>query len=458
MPLPFIIGGLAALGSAIGGAAATAGGVAVGAATAVGTAAASTAVGSAAIGAATAVSGAAAAAGGAAVGAATAVGTAAASTAVGGAAIGAMEAVGGAVAGIAGASSSIPGIGLAAAEVAKVAGTQAGAAALGTITTTGTVGAVSSVSGAAQISEASNIKNAALVQYDKQKEKFEKVQENTNSKLKQLGEEKLKIWESFERFSIMYSKIQNPPKMNGKFEEESLSLKPDELDNIKAVAIKAKELLSGGMASVGVGNVIGIATSGGLMSSVTMASTGTAISTLSGAAATNATMAALGGGSLAAGGAGMAGGAAIMSGLTFAPMLMAGGILLHGKGKKALSDAKDIQHEVDKAVISMEEAIKELKKVEELSVSIRLELDKLREIYIDNIEYMENLVKRKADYLEFDMTDRRMLEKTVLSLKLLKQLSMQNILDPQKENTVLEREVRDTLQCVKFKKKESLNS
>lgn len=51
-----------------------------------------------------------------------------------------------------------------------------------------------------------------------------------------------------------------------------------------------------------------------LVSTYGVASTGTAIATLSGAAATNATMAWFGGGSLAAGGFGMAGGAVVLSG------------------------------------------------------------------------------------------------------------------------------------------------
>lgn len=51
------------------------------------------------------------------------------------------------------------------------------------------------------------------------------------------------------------------------------------------------------------------------------ASTGTAISTLSGVAATNATLAWFGGGALAAGGAGMAGGTAVLGGIALVPLI-----------------------------------------------------------------------------------------------------------------------------------------
>ena len=196
-------------------------------------------------------------------------------------------------------------------------GTAAGATAVGTIATTGAIGIAAGASGAAKLSEANNIKEEAMENYRSAKKSFDTEQNLTNSALKELGEEKLKIWESFDRFSTMYSKIQNPPTMTGTVDSESLSLTIDELNNIKVVAIGAKELLSGGFASVGAGNLIGLATSGGIVSTITAASTGTAITSLSGAAATNATLAALGGGSLAAGGAGMAGGAAVLGGLTF---------------------------------------------------------------------------------------------------------------------------------------------
>lgn len=59
----------------------------------------------------------------------------------------------------------------------------------------------------------------------------------------------------------------------------------------------------------------------GLVSLIGSASTGTAISSLSGIAATNATLAWFGGGSLATGGAGMAGGFWVLGGIVAAPIV-----------------------------------------------------------------------------------------------------------------------------------------
>lgn len=246
--------------------------------------------------------------------------------------------------------------------------------AVGTVATTGAVGLFNAAAGAGKMAEASDMEDRAQSAYNKERTNFEKVQESTNNELKVLGEEKLKIWESFERFASMYSKIKNPPVMNGKVTRESLSISEDELKNIRAVAISAKDLLSGGIASVATGNLIGLAASGGIMSTITVASTGTAISSLSGAAATNATLAALGGGTLASHGAGVAGGLMLKGGLTFAPMLMVGGIMLNSSGKKALESAKDIKGEADKAVKTMQDAEKELERVRSLSQAILTEL------------------------------------------------------------------------------------
>ena len=62
-----------------------------------------------------------------------------------------------------------------------------------------------------------------------------------------------------------------------------------------------------------------------VVANVATASTGAAISSLSGAAAGNATLAWLGGGSLAAGGGGMAAGAVVLTGIAAAPVLLIGG-------------------------------------------------------------------------------------------------------------------------------------
>jgi transcriptional regulator with XRE-family HTH domain len=91
--------------------------------------------------------------------------------------------------------------------------------------------------------------------------------------------------------------------------------------------------LASGATGAAAGAVVGGATAYGTFvaaASFGTASTGAAISGLSGAAATNAALALLGGGTLATGGAGVAGGVAVLIGIAAAPMalLLVGGLAI----------------------------------------------------------------------------------------------------------------------------------
>lgn len=80
------------------------------------------------------------------------------------------------------------------------------------------------------------------------------------------------------------------------------------------------------------------------------ASTGTAISTLSGAAAANATLAWLGGGSLASGGLGMAGGTAVLGGIVLIPAVVIMGAFSHLSANKKI---KEIEEATAKALAAI---------------------------------------------------------------------------------------------------------
>lgn len=98
----------------------------------------------------------------------------------------------------------------------------------------------------------------------------------------------------------------------------------------------------------------------GSVAALATASTGTAISTLSGAAASNAVLAWLGGGSLAAGGGGMAAGAVVLTGITVGATagvtILAAGILISTHYARKLTDAKTFQKEAALAVAGLESA------------------------------------------------------------------------------------------------------
>lgn len=83
------------------------------------------------------------------------------------------------------------------------------------------------------------------------------------------------------------------------------------------------------------------------VSAIGTAGTGAAISSLSGAAATNATLAWLGGGTLAAGGGGVAAGGAVLGVITIVPMLLIGGMTVGIVGAKSKTKSRDYLAKVD---------------------------------------------------------------------------------------------------------------
>ena len=98
-----------------------------------------------------------------------------------------------------------------------------------------------------------------------------------------------------------------------------IDIKTEEIKEMESVDMKASDALrtlavGGGFAAVGIIGTPAVVT--GAVTALCAASTGTAISSLSGAAASNAVLAWLGGGTLAAGGGGVAAGTVVLGAMT----------------------------------------------------------------------------------------------------------------------------------------------
>ncbi len=146
------------------------------------------------------------------------------------------------------------------------------------------------------------------------------------------------------------------------------------------------------------------------------ASTGTAISALSGAAATNAALAWLGGGALAAGGGGTAAGSALLAmagpiGWTIAGATLLSSILLFAKKKAKLNKEKNAEIE---AVKNNTERVREL----------HAEIGNILEETVDIMDglkksYTECLGSFGKDYTEFNQDDKLRLGALVNNTKAL---------------------------------------
>ena len=342
-------------------AAAAAGAVAAGAATAAGSAIAGSAVGTAVAGAGTAV-----------VGAATVAGSAIAGSAAGTAVAGAATAVGSAIA-----------TGAGVVGVTTTATAALGAATVGAGLTysgmTSIEGFSNSIEADDKIAKAKNI-------YEDINNKLDKAQKKTIDKMQNLNKLKVNIYANEILKSIaIIEKIKNIKQTETTVSEFKFNFSPEEIKEVKKTSIEALKIAKGSLDGLGVSAAMSSLTTG-LVANFGVASTGTAISSLSGAAAQRATLASLGGGAIKAGGAGMAGGQVMLGGISLVPTAIIMSHKYAQNSEKKLTEATRYYSQIKEEVGKIEGTISWL----ENSVNVRVEeihntLEKLRIVYSKDI-------------------------------------------------------------------------
>ena len=196
---------------------------------------------------------------------------------------------------------------------------------------------------------------------DEEKKSLEDARVNTQKALEKLGKVKVQCFANQIKYLIEMIEKRNKKgysKISG-FEED---ISIENLDNVKEFVLQSLEIEKG----IGTGAVTGALAALGAYGSVGMlatVSTGTAIGTLSGAAATNATLAWLGGGALAAGGFGMAGGMVALGGIVLGPALAVGGFLMASKAEEAVTKAREYEAQVDVAIEEIKTIKTEMKAI-----------------------------------------------------------------------------------------------
>ena len=189
--------------------------------------------------------------------------------------------------------------------------------------------------------KAKGINNDANNKIELAATKLDILRKQCGESLNDLGELKIFVLNNgINRFLETFSKIKNVDfkESEGLLEIKKLKIDQKEFDELATMTKFSLSLVEGGVAGVTGG---ALAAFGAYSAATTFAtaSTGTAIATLSGAAASNATLAFFGGGSLAAGGLGMAGGTAVLGGLVAGPALLVMGIITSAKAGKNLQEA-----------------------------------------------------------------------------------------------------------------------
>lgn len=302
----------------------------------------------------------------------------------------------------------------------------------------GAAGVGSGIHGGVKMKEANDTMKSAQRIQENAIEKFEKRNTETTELMDALGKQELEILNSFEQFSDLIEKIQGRPEFKA-YNKEGINLPEYEAEELKKVSAGAGVLL-GGIGGAAAGTAGGFAAAGVTTSAVMAlgtASTGTAISTLSGVAATNATLAALGGGSLAAGGGGMALGSMVLGGATLGIGLLVGGVIFNATGSK-LSD------KADEAYSQAKRTEKEVKKIvdyfDELSTvaeGFRTSLTNVEEQYMKRLSILDHIInfEEKMKWSEFSEKEKKLTENTVLLVGLLYQMcKIQLVLKTEKED------------------------
>ncbi|BEO27689.1 MAG: hypothetical protein E7J62_09780 [Serratia marcescens] len=206
----------------------------------------------------------------------------------------------------------------------------------------GIYGIAKGVGGAKDHSNAKNINESAQNMVDDISSQIESGREITNSVIEDYGQRKLRAYNGvINDFIVNFGRLKNVELTNSA-ELENLNAGDFTSTTLSALKQDYQILKDAGLgigAGMGSGAALAFGAYNGTMLLAT-ASTGTAISSLSGVAATNATLAWLGGGSLATGGFGMAGGMMVLGGIVAGPALAIFGHIMGNKGEAALNNAR----------------------------------------------------------------------------------------------------------------------
>lgn len=254
----------------------------------------------------------------------------------------------------------------------------------------GAVGVAAGLSAKEQWEKAKDISDRATWRFDRAKGEFSTLTAAVQSEFENLGQTKIDIFNNqithiVEVLSRVYNKSSSS-QISG-FEntltaEDLKQLQHDlkELDALELTTGAGTGLAAGALAAFGAYGSVGM---------FAAASTGTAISSLAGAAATNATLAWLGGGSLAAGGFGMAGGAAVLGGIVAAPAILVAGVFMESKASEALTEAEAYAAKVDIEIVKIEQAMAVLEAIQLNAQEMSDTLGKLAERF-DNVKVYDN--------------------------------------------------------------------
>lgn len=276
--------------------------------------------------------------------------------------------------------------------------------------------------------EAKSLNQKATLIAQNAEKNIEQRKKRVNTSIENLGRKKIEVLTTtITEFVENFEKIKSVELLNsdGIDELRNLEFDNDNIIELKAASLEAKKVACNGIAAVGSGALLAYGTYSAVMSGAVgaVASTGTAIGTLSGVAATNATLAWLGGGSLAAGGFGMAGGMVVLGGLVAGPALAVGGVLLASQAKKALNNAYSNVHEAEIFAKQSEGICITLDEIALRTNQIKSILDRLNFRLVSSINDLKIIIETQGtDYSTYKESSKKKIYKLLQIVQVVKMI------------------------------------
>lgn len=281
-------------------------------------------------------------------------------------------------------------------------------------------------------SDAKDLNNSAKAIVAEAEAELSIAQQDAQKSLEELGAVKVNILEtSVKKFLEVFGRIKNVD-----FEHDgdlgNLALTEFDVGHFSMLKQEVSFIISSGL------GLAGGATSGALAAfgayngvmALGAASTGTAISSLSGVAATNATLAWLGGGSLAVGGYGIAGGTMVLGAVAAGPALLLAGWYMGSKAGKNLEDAKSNIAQAQAFQADVESALTVVKNISALAIQLKELFNHVRDEADKLIHTLELVIATQGDdYSQYHEAAKLCVMKNVKIMQLIKVMLDIAILD-----------------------------
>lgn len=260
------------------------------------------------------------------------------------------------------------------------------------------IGAGLGVLGGSKMKKAKETQKKVQEQDKKNHALLEDATKSACASMDELGKNEIEILSGFEQFSQCFEKIHMRPEfVNIKI--GNVSIPKFDIEELKKTSVGASILVNS-LGSAALGTAGGFAASGATTAAIAalgVASTGTPIAALSGAAATNATLAVLGGGTLAAGGGGIALGSIVLSATAAGIGLLVGGAIFSIAGQILSNKADEAQKQMLENKQQTDVLCDYLKDLQHTAEQYTQTLLKMRSLYDKQLDKMCQMVTAHED-------------------------------------------------------------